>query len=182
MALPGQVTGFPAGRVIRRLEPGEELSAWRFNQLVDSINALVGSLAVDYRRAERQPWKRPNPYPARITASAVQGSVMRWRYAHEEVAITKEGVVTVVTHGRSGTTAAQWAINLVETYNLADATGTQGNSVDETGADFPTGFDLKPVGGLEGVQVIVLMHELACGSDGHMVYAFTYENAHDGVC
>lgn len=120
---------------------------------------------------------------ARITGSAQVGTARQWRYAWNEVRIGDDFGLVDVEGGLSGTTSTNFALNVIELLNVADGAGTQGNSVKEDRADFPDGFDLQPVGGSDGVDVIVeLRPYLTAGESPVLLWLFSYENAHDGVC
>jgi hypothetical protein len=67
------------------------------------------------------------------------------------------------------------ALNSIEEMN--SVTGEQGNGVDISLADYPTGFSVKPA----PVGVIVLITE-DYNDDGAPVYSFSYENSVDGPC
>ena len=120
---------------------------------------------------------------ARITGSAQVGTARRWKYAWNEVRIGDDFGLVDVEGGLSGTTSTNFALNVIELLNVADGAGTQGNSVKENRTDFPAGFNLQPVGGEDGVDVIVeLRPYLTAGESPVLLWLFSYENAHDGVC
>ena len=131
----------------------------------------------------------PQPIPLRNTflavitgSSAISGADTRWRYAWSKIQLSSDDD-SVITGGlaQSGTTTSDYALNLTELNNIAQGSGGQGNSVDDSGADYPTGFSLQPVGGADGVQVCVIMF-VVTDADGAKRYVFQYENADDGTC
>lgn len=111
----------------------------------------------------------------RITGStAIPSTTNRWRYAWTEQERSTDGFADL-TGGRSGTTSSSYAINSVEANN--DGIGTQGNSIDIDGADFPAGFSMQPV---EGDPVVRMYKEY--DASGTAFYTFAYVNAVDGTC
>ena len=136
-----------------------------------------------------------NTYPyveamfmARITGWATLGATgARWKYAWE--LITLDGDDDSLITGdlaRSGTTGSDYALNITELNNVTQGSGTQGNSVDDSAADYSgTGFSIQPVGGGSGGtpdnQVPVVMHVLR-DANGNRRYVFEYQNADDGAC
>jgi len=110
----------------------------------------------------------------------------RWKYAWE--LITLDGDDDSLITGdlaRSGTTGSDYALNITELNNVTQGTGTQGNSVDDSGADYPSSFSIKPVGGGSGgtpdIQVPVFMR-VQRDVNGNRRYVFEYQNADDGSC
>ena len=120
---------------------------------------------------------------AKITGWATLGGTgARWKYAWSEIIIDSD-TDAVKSGGRSGTTTTGYALNLCELNNVAS--GVQGNSVDNSGADYPAGFDLQPVGagsaGTVANEVCVVMQRVI-DADNNVKYVFAYENADDGTC
>lgn len=79
------------------------------------------------------------------------------------------------TNGRQGTTVSGYALNSLEYYNTG--TGTQGNSIDHSSTNYPSGYKLLPASG----NPIVRMYEESL-PDSSLAYSFQYENAEDGAC
>lgn len=132
----------------------------------------------------------PTVPPTDVILAEIQGraqiepGIPRWRYAWQQVRYLDD--LTVERTGMAGTTDENYALNNTETYNVATGTGTQGNSVDESGADFPAGFTLQPVGGAAMRPVVVtLTRRQLYNEEGRavgQVWTFDYPSSHDGAC
>ena len=114
---------------------------------------------------------------ARITGATATSIDTRWTYAFEEVVLDSNGNDSLATDGYTGT----GAINLREINNVTQGSGVQGNSVDDSGDDYPAGFSLKPVG-QDGDNKVVVVMTRESKPDGTVMYYFEYENADDGPC
>lgn len=119
---------------------------------------------------------------AKIGTSADVDSKNRYKYAWEEVhkkAVGYDGW-SVVTNGRSGTTATDPAYNFVEDMNEASGQLGAGPTVANLDtADYTFALEACPSG------VLVWMHEVffVDGSHvGQVEYWFSYENGVDGTC
>lgn len=129
----------------------------------------------------------PQYFLAAITGWATLGSTgARWKYAWEQKLLDGDDDIAVHSGRRiSGTTSDFYALNVCELNNVTHHTGTQGNSVDQSGADYPATFSIKPVGGGAGGtpanQVIVLM-TIQTDANGNARPMFQYQNADDGTC
>lgn len=83
-----------------------------------------------------------------------------------------------------------FAINIREVTSVEFGDGVQPNSVDESGADYPSGFKVKPVGGGDGDSIQytscenhVLVRIYQTSDDVGVPFDyFEYENAVDGTC
>jgi len=82
----------------------------------------------------------------------------------------------VRTDGLSGTTA----LNICEMSNTEDDVGP-GVAVDAS--DYPSGFDMMPIGkaGDDGIIEVVVMMYLVKDEDGGLRAVFSMANAHDGT-
>lgn len=128
---------------------------------------------------------QPQVIPARIVGWQQIGSLRRWRYSWEPVALNaSDDDVTLDTY-ILGTFSNLYALNWYEVNNLVNHGGTQGNSINETASGFPAGFQLQPVGGGTGGipanQVIVPLQPYS-RLDGETVMMFWYVNAEQGPC
>ena len=104
-------------------------------------------------------------YLGRLSAVAVKpgdttGKI--FRYGFDEVYIANDDTVAVVTDGRSGTTAAGWAINLCEINNTTGASDTQMN-----GMELVMSAPVNLIRRMMDVQ----------RPDGSIVATFEYENS-----
>lgn len=122
---------------------------------------------------------------ARIDAWATLGATgTRWKYGFTEMDINASDADIVLAGGRVETTSGNYALNITEINNVTAGTGTQGNSIDESNTDIPSGVSLQPVGGgsggTPGNTVIVFMCEMATA--GGTRYLFEYNNNPDGDC
>ena len=123
------------------------------------------------------------PFLARITGNAaISGADYRWKYAWTEVEIDGDDV-SDVADGRSGTTGADYAINLEE----INHTSTYAWGVDVTADDYPGGFAPRPVGGggsddTHRYDRIVEMVPRVNTATGDIKYTFRAFGGHDGAC
>ena len=125
------------------------------------------------------------PFPARLTGWAQWGTVARWKYAWEECVISATGEDLPVTGGWTGSTTTDFALNLREINNVAQRTGTQGNSVNGAGADYPPGFNLQPIGGGTGgvpANPVVVWLTPTFDAAGNRIFVFDPDNSDDGTC
>lgn len=115
-----------------------------------------------------------NEFWAKILSSPASLGGNKWKYAWQEVRRTASGWEDT-PNGRSGTTSTGYALNSIESGN--DGSGVEGNSIDRSKSDYPTGFSMQPVQGLPVVRMYV-----DCLSDGSLAYTFEYVNGEDGTC
>jgi len=184
----------PAGKQPSRWRRGAPILASRLQQLADGIvQRMVGGPRIRVSRvgtrvviqADDQ-GRGPDTFLASVTGWAlVPGANTRWRYAWAEVRL-QNGEVSVKSGGRSGTTTSGYALNLTELTNVTQGAGTQGNSVDDSGAAYPSNFSIQPVGGgtggVTGCNVVVRMSAVRDHGTGGKQYVFEYQNADDGTC
>ncbi len=157
------------------MRPLSELNAHTERML--TVAGLPGQ-----RRMIRSPGSASSDrFLAQITGRLQIGGVRRWKYAWTEVRLQSDDTFATFAGARSGTTSMHYALNVIEANNRVDGTGTQGNSVKENRTSFPSGMDLQPVGGSDGVIVIVEMRTIL-DADRKVRYVFSYENAQDGTC
>lgn len=166
--------------LLDRFVTGPSVAVTKLNRYAEAIEALAQRVE---ELAQSEP-SEPAWFLAKITGWQVFGSnENRWKYAWAEVGVAYDDSVSQVDL-RVGTTTDRYALNLCELSN-SSAAGTQGNSVDTSGTDFPEGFSLRPVGGgsggTPGSQVVVMM-TLVPGPGGNPRPVFQYENAVDGTC
>lgn len=128
-------------------------------------------------------------YLAEITGSAlVPGEDAQWRYAHREILPTTLGIL-VITDGRAGTTAEDFAINTLERGHVVEpGPGVPWYvwGVDVHGTDYPAGFRPRPVGGggTTGTHkynpIVLVTEQLDDQSD--LLRSFQTMGSHDGTC
>lgn len=123
-----------------------------------------------------------NPDPglwARITgATLLTGETARWSYAWTEQSVQADGTFAAKSGGRTSVASGE-ALNTVEANNGAQGTGIKGNSVTQSGADYPAGFQLMRVRG----DPVVWLRPMVASDDSETTWwLFAYENADDGTC
>jgi hypothetical protein len=124
----------------------------------------VVSLAPTYRR--------PPPFPARVTGQTKTGP-NQWRYTFVEVMKADAGYGEWVT--KSGGRAGD-VFNRCEDMN--DAAGMEGNGIDIDGADFPSGYAMVPI----PVNAIIMVTRFVEATTGVAEYWTEFINAVDGTC
>lgn len=127
---------------------------------------------------------------ARIDAFAPLAT-NRWKYAFTQVGLDSNRDLFETIDGAQETVEGNYAINIHELQNTA--TGVQGNSVNQSGEDYPDGFEMQPVGGRQNFTVgqfgydqignnVVVQMWTTTDDLGDIVYLFEYSNADDGTC
>lgn len=125
---------------------------------------------------------------AKVTAwEALTGEDTRWKYTMQEIGLTLDLFSAPEATAKTGAQANQFtAYNWREINNVAQGTGTQGNSIDESATDYAgTSMTIQPVGGGTGGtpgNEVVIECERYATDDGKVVWMFDYENAVDGAC
>jgi len=174
--------------MIDRIQNGQRLQGGldgNLNNAARVMNPIISQLDSSALDLVRQIVALMFPFSAKITEwEEIDTDSNRWKYAWEEVARTSADAFTNSSDlKRSGTLTTDYALNTIEAVN--DGTGVHGNSVDIDGADYPAGFEQKPVGagsgGTPDKEVVVIMSPIV-GSDGNISFQFQYENADDGTC
>ena len=141
-------------------------------------SGFVGSGGVQTRRLSPE---RYDIFLAEITGNASLAT-NRWKYAWREVILDGDDVATV-TGGRSGTSSANYAINLIELKHTA----TYAWGVDITASGYAgTSFAPRPIGGggadnSHRYNVTVPMLQ-SYDKNGDVKYAFSLMGTHDGSC
>ena len=124
-----------------------------------------------------QPGTKKPYFLAKITgSSAIDETTNRYNYEWTEVVLDNSTGFDVRTDGLSGTTA----LNICEMSNTEDDVGP-GVAVDAS--DYPSGFDMMPIGkaGDDGIIEVVVMMYLVKDEDGGLRAVFSMANAHDGT-
>lgn len=173
------------GSVRQRLTPNyevyEELLARRIPscRILDEDEETI--VWLDENNAGRH-WVDEDRILARLTGWAVD-SDNKWVHSWTQVELDSSGDDYVVSGGLSGTTTSNFARNLLEVNNTAS--GVQGNSVNNAGADYPAGFSLQPIGGgtggVPGNTVVVWLRNIVT-KEGGRAWVFDTPNADDGTC
>ena len=173
---------------LKRVRRGDPILAEQYNALIDEIPIIMGPGVTRIGNVYNV---RPavgvsvfDLIDARITGWAVW-TTNKWKYAWEEIEVDGSGNVSAKTGGRSGTTSSYFAINMKETNNVASGGGVQGNDVDDSHADFPSGYDLVPLGagtgGVPANKVLVALMAYVL-SDGTPCYKIYDKPTMDGGC
>lgn len=165
---------------------------------LNSYATAIESLGQRMEQLEKKFEQGPSRFLAKITEWArFSGNQQRWRYAWTQVYIDEslDDQPAEITPGKnllSGTTSVFYAINLHEVNNSSTAGVVQGHSIDQGGDDFPSGFEIKPVGhdggsnsssGTVENEVVVEMFLIPSAiSPYYQLPVFSYVNAVDGTC
>lgn len=174
--------------MINLIQNGQRLQGGpdgNLNNAARVMNPIISQLDSSALNLIRQIVALMFPFAAKITEwEELDTDTNQFKYAWAEVARTSVNTYTDSSAlKRVGTLTTDFALNVIEAVN--DGSGVHGNSVDVDGADYPAGFEQKPVGagtgGTPDKEVVVIMHPIV-GSDGIICYEFQYENADDGTC
>lgn len=162
--------------------PGDEITAARLNDMRrgDPVgNAQAGGTGHG----------KPIHYVKIISATATgindaNTNPVQWTYEAHEVYKTAAGYST--------TTVSAWTV-LPEgagfrgtAYNMAEdgntGTGEQGNMIDHDGADYPAGFEMKPLIVDRVYPCLFILAPDGSGNYTQEAWIFTVPNGEDGTC
>jgi len=119
--------------------------------------------------------------------------VNRWRYGGEEIWLTsgtdtyvaKPGGLKFAANDTINNPPLPYLLNVREGSNGAQGSGWQGNSVNDSGQDYPPGFAMQPIGGGSGGVVGIKVPVTAFAkmdSLGIVRWEFEATNSDDGTC
>ena len=167
-------------------------------RLMDMLRNYERAAGRELRKPETENQYREYFLAQLNSCDLLDGEDNRWCYGYEEVEHTTNISTPFATRAAgqsgslsSGTTAAGAAINLCEAENTDLVVGT---GVYLDGADYPSGFNMMPIGMtsdnfVDGtdtyasldVDVVVMMFNIRA-VDGSLMQAFFAANSHDGTC
>lgn len=160
--------------------------------LSDRDSIRVGDMLTDFEglrqsgkaKGESLRWPKSGWLMARITGWVAVIANAKWRYSWEEILLEGDNDI-LRGGGRSGSTTDFYALNLWELNNITAHTGAQADGIPQNSSNYPTNFQLLPIGGGSGGVVAnqaVVEMKIISDAAGLARPIFTAFNGHFGPC